>query len=86
MSGTTNEPRLFSPEHGGSMSAQRKHTGPKPLLSVEETAILLGETRSTLYRAVKAGTLPLPVLRIGSRIRIPRIAVERLIAGIVPEQ
>jgi excisionase family DNA binding protein len=68
------------------MSAQRKNTGPKPLLSVEETAILLGETRSTLYRAVKAGTLPLPVLPIGSRIRIPRIAVERLIAGIVPEQ
>jgi excisionase family DNA binding protein len=63
------------------MSAQRKNTGPKPLLSVEETAILLGETRSTLYRAVKAGTLPLPVLRIGSRIRIPRIAVERLHRG-----
>ena len=41
----------------------------RPLLSVEEAAILLGETRSTLYRAVKAGTLPLPVFRIGSRIR-----------------
>jgi excisionase family DNA binding protein len=54
---------------------------PKPLLSVEETALLLGETRSTLYRAVKAGTLPLPVFRIGSRIRIPRLAVENLIAG-----
>ncbi len=40
----------------------------RPLLSVEETAILLGETRSTLYRALKAGTFPLPVFRIGSRI------------------
>jgi excisionase family DNA binding protein len=58
----------------------------KPLLSVEETAILLGETRSTLYRALKAGTLPLPVFRIGSRIRIPRRAVERLIDGLDPEQ
>ncbi len=67
------------------MPAQAKRSTPKPLLSVEETAFLLGETRSTLYRAVKAGTLPLPVLRIGSRIRIPRQAVERLIAGIVPE-
>lgn len=59
---------------------------PKPLLSVEEAAILLGETRSTLYRALKAGTLPLPVFRIGSRIRIPRRAVERLIDGLDPEQ
>jgi excisionase family DNA binding protein len=57
---------------------------PKPLLSVEETAILLGEARSTLYRAVKAGTLPLPMFRIGARIRIPRVAVERLIDGMVP--
>jgi excisionase family DNA binding protein len=64
------------------MLTQRRNSSPKPLLSVEETAILLGETRSTLYRAVKAGTLPLPVFRIGSRFRIPRVAVERLIAGL----
>lgn len=66
------------------MPAHRKNVNPRPLLSVEETALLLGETRSTLYRAVKAGTLPLPVFRIGSRIRIPRLAVEELIAGKVP--
>ena len=63
------------------MPVQRENFNPRPLLSVEETALLLGETRSTLYRAVKAGTLPLPVFRIGSRIRIPRLAVENLIAG-----
>lgn len=56
--------------------------GTKPLLSVEEVAILLGETRSTLYRALAAGTLPLPVYIIGARRRIPRRAVERLIAGL----
>jgi excisionase family DNA binding protein len=54
----------------------------KPLLSIEETAILLGETRSTLYRAVKQPDFPLPVHRIGKRLRIPRRAVERLIAGL----
>jgi excisionase family DNA binding protein len=54
----------------------------RPLLSVEEAAILLGETRSTLYRAVKDGTFPLPVFRIGRRIRIPRRSVERLIDGL----
>lgn len=68
------------------MTVKRAQHNPKPLLSVEETAILLGETRSTLYRAVKAGTLPLPMFRIGCRIRIPRSAVERLIAGEAPEQ
>jgi excisionase family DNA binding protein len=57
----------------------------KPFLSVEEAAVLLGEARSTIYRAVKAGTLPLPVVRIGERLRIPRSAVDRLIAGDVPK-
>jgi excisionase family DNA binding protein len=55
---------------------------PKPLLSVEEAAVLLGETRSTLYRAIKAGSFPLPIFRIGQRIRIPRRSVERLLAGL----
>lgn len=55
---------------------------PKPLLSVEEAALLLGETRSTLYRAIKAGDFPLPIFRIGQRIRIPRRSVERLLAGL----
>ena len=58
---------------------------PKPFLSVEEAAMLLGEARSTIYRAVKAGTFPLPVVRIGERLRIPRSAVDRLIAGDVPK-
>lgn len=59
-------------------------TSPKPLLSVEETAILLGETRSTLYRAIKDGNFPIPVHRIGRRIRIPRRSVERFLAGETP--
>ena len=55
---------------------------PKPLLSVEEAASLLGETRSTLYRSIKEGTFPLPIFRIGRRIRIPRRSVERLLDGL----
>ncbi len=47
----------------------------KLLLSVEETAILLGQTRSTLYRAIHAETLPLPVHLVGRRMKIPRAAV-----------
>lgn len=54
---------------------------PKPLLSVEQTAILLGESRSAVYRSIEKGDFPLPVFRINGRVRIPRRAVERLIDG-----
>jgi hypothetical protein len=36
---------------------------PKPLLSVDEAAILLGETPSTLYRATKGRQLSSPHLQ-----------------------
>ena len=68
----------------GRRDMARRSTSTKPLLSVEETAVLLGETRSTLYRAIQAGTLPLPVYTIGGRLRIPRRAVARLIDGFDP--
>lgn len=51
------------------------------LLSVEEAAALLGVARDTVYRAIRAGTLPLPVYVIGKRMRIPRRAIERLFEG-----
>jgi excisionase family DNA binding protein len=60
----------------------RNNPTSKPLLSVEEAAVLLGETRSTLYRAIKAGPFPLPIFKIGQRLRIPRRSVERLLAGL----
>jgi excisionase family DNA binding protein len=54
------------------------------LLSVEEVAILLGESRSSIYRSIECGDLPLSVFRINGRLRIARRAVERLIAGELP--
>jgi excisionase family DNA binding protein len=56
----------------------------RPLLSVDEVAIELGESRSTIYRALKRGDLPLPAFTINGRLRIPRRAVERLINGVDP--
>lgn len=56
----------------------------KPLLSVDEVAILLGESRSILYRSLKRGDLPLPVFTINGRLRFARRAVERLIEGLDP--
>jgi predicted DNA-binding transcriptional regulator AlpA len=45
------------------MLTQHTSTKPEPLLSVEEGATLLGETRSAVDRGIKAGTFPLPVPR-----------------------
>jgi excisionase family DNA binding protein len=57
---------------------------PKPLLSVDEAAILLGASRASLYRSIERGDLPLPVFKINGRLRIARRAVERLLAGEPP--
>jgi excisionase family DNA binding protein len=59
----------------------RPNGAPKPLISVEQAAELLGQSRSSVYRAIAKGELPLPLLRIGGRYRIPRISVERLVDG-----
>lgn len=53
----------------------------KPLLSVEEVSILLGQSRSSVYRSIQRGDLPLPAFRLNGRLRVPRRAVERLLDG-----
>ncbi len=58
--------------------------GMSALLSVEEAATLLGIDRATCYRAIRNDTLPVPVMRLGGRIRIPRRAIERLLEGAEP--
>lgn len=66
---------------GGADGGIRLGQGSLALLNVEEAAALLGVARDTVYRAIRAGTLPLPVYVIGRRMRIPRRAVERLLEG-----
>ena len=51
------------------------------LLSLEETALVLGIGRSTPYRAVKDGSVPFPVYRIGGRSYVPRVALQRFLEG-----
>lgn len=53
----------------------------RPLVSVEEAATLMGLSRAAVYRSIHKGDLPVPLLQISGRWRIPRRAVERLIAG-----
>ena len=57
----------------------------KPLLSVDEVAVLLGLNRSSVYRSAQRGDLPLPVFAINGRAWVPRRAVERLLEGSSPE-
>jgi len=63
------------------MGSRDRARSTKPLLSVEDVAVLLGQSRSSIYRAIDRGDLPLPVFTINGRLRIPRRAVERLLDG-----
>lgn len=58
----------------------------RQLLSLEETALLLGIGRSTLYRAVHDGEVPFPVHRIGAYWYVPKAALHRFLDGQQPEQ
>lgn len=50
-------------------------------VTVGQAALVLGQSRATLYRAIRRGDFPLPVVTFNGRLRIPRRAVERLVAG-----
>jgi excisionase family DNA binding protein len=49
------------------------------VLTLPEVARLLGLSRSSAYEAAAKGTLPLPIIRIGRRLVVPRTAVEHLL-------
>lgn len=52
------------------------------VLTVLETAQLLRLSRNATYEAIKRGEIP--VLRIGRRLLVPRLALLRLLEGIKP--
>jgi excisionase family DNA binding protein len=66
------------------VTARTPNLATKPLLSVEDVATLLGQSRSSIYRAIERGDLPLPVFTINGRLRIARRSVERLLNGEPP--
>lgn len=47
--------------------------------TVEETASILRVGKNTVYAAVRKGEIP--SIRIGDRILIPRVALERMLSG-----
>jgi len=50
------------------------------VLTVEEAAQLLGLSRGSIYEAIRRGDIP--SLRVGRRILVPRVALERLLAEV----
>jgi predicted DNA-binding transcriptional regulator AlpA len=65
------------------MKPQRTKNGAELLkravVSAEEAFDLLDIDRSTGYKAIREGTFPVPVLRIGRTIRIPTVPLRRLL-------
>jgi excisionase family DNA binding protein len=51
-------------------------------LSVEEAGRILGYSRNTAYEAAKTGELP--IIRLGRKIRVPKVALQRLLDSAVP--
>ena len=49
------------------------------VVSAEDAFAALGIDKTTGYRSVRAGTFPVPVIRVGRLIRFPRAALCQLI-------
>ena len=57
---------------------------PGPTVSVEEAAQALGIGRTLAYRLAAAGELPVPVIRVGRKLRVPAAPLRALL-GLAPE-
>lgn len=55
------------------------HWRQRAVVSADEAFAALGIDRTTGYRAIRDGTFPLPVIRVGRQIKIPTIALRRLL-------
>jgi len=51
----------------------------RPVLSAEEAFRELGIDRTTGYRAIRDGSFPIDVIHIGRAIRVPTIALRRVL-------
>ena len=51
----------------------------RPVISAEEAFRELGIDRTTGYRSIRDGTFPVEVVRVGRIIRVPTLALRRLL-------
>lgn len=69
----------FTKEQGGALGGSARFTSDRLALSVEEASRLLGISRSLGYELAAQGRIP--TVRLGRRIVVARVALERLLAG-----
>jgi len=67
-------PALHDRPSGSRPVVRRKTT-----YSVTEAAELLGIHRETAYLQIAAGTFPVPVIRVGRQMKIPRAVLDELL-------
>jgi predicted DNA-binding transcriptional regulator AlpA len=53
----------------------------RPTIPAEESFPLLGISRNTGYELIRRGEFPVPVLRLGRKLRIPTAPLLDLLAG-----
>ena len=51
----------------------------RAVITAEEAFAVLGIDRSTGYRAIRTGSFPVPVLRVGRLIRVPTAPLRNLL-------
>ena len=71
-------------ENGGIEAASAQVVPVGVTVGVEEVARLLGIGRTLAYRLAAAGELPVPVIRIGRKLRIPAAPLHALL-GLGPD-
>jgi excisionase family DNA binding protein len=50
-------------------------------MTVEEAAARLGISRTLAYELAREGRLPVPVIRLGRRVVVSRLALERVLGA-----
>lgn len=48
--------------------------------TVDQVAQLLGVNRLTIYQSIRREDAPFPVIRVGRRYVVPKIAIDRLLS------
>ena len=51
----------------------------KIVLSVNEVAKLVGLSRNSIYNGIRRGEIP--GIRVGKRLLVPRVALDKLLSG-----
>jgi excisionase family DNA binding protein len=64
--------------------AVRANGTARQTMSLAEVADVLGVHRTTVWALYKRGELPIPVLKIGSRLRVVRAHLERFMEAGIP--